>query len=237
MTDTALLAAESVGKTFGSRKVLNSASLWVHPGRITALVGRNGEGKSTLLKIASGQLRPDYGMVRFGEERFTRPRFPDLARRGVFFLPERSLLCRSRTLREHLRVIEYHFGRGRIDEAVEMLRLGDLLRRSPHQLSGGERRRAELALAVARAPRCLLADEPFMGIVPKDAEFLSGVFRWLSASGCAVALTGHEVASLFETADEVLWMTAGTTHTLGPPAEAAEHRQFAREYLGLGKQP
>ncbi len=232
MIATARLAAESVGKSFGTRQVLNSASLWVYPGSVTALVGRNGQGKSTLFKIAAGLMRPDYGMIRMEEERFVRARQPDMARRGVFFLPERSLLCRSFTLRDHLRATEYHFGSDNIDRAVQLLRIGDFLDRLPHMLSGGERRRAELAMAVARGPSCLLADEPFRGVPPKDSELLTELFRNLSRDGCAVAITGHEVQALFETADDVLWLTGGTTHPLGTPAEARKHDQFVREYLG-----
>jgi ABC-type multidrug transport system ATPase subunit len=231
----ARLAAESIGKSFGRRRVLSSASLWVHPGTVTALVGRNGEGKSTLFKIAAGLLRADFGMVRFEEERFTRTRLPDMARRGLFFLPERSLLCRSLTLRQHFRAIEHHFGNEHIEGTVELLKLGDLLDREAHRLSGGERRRAELAMAVARSPSCLLADEPFLGIVPKDAEFFAEILRGVAADGCAVAITGHEVPSLFATADHVVWMTAGTTHALGTPDQAREHHQFVREYLGFGQ--
>ena len=213
--------------------MLASASLWVYSGSITALVGRNGEGKSTLLKIASGLLRPDYGVVQFGEHRSTHTRLPDMARRGLFFLPEHSLLCRSLTMGEHLRAIEYHFGGHDVEKAVALLDIGSLLDRAPHQLSGGERRRAELAMAIARGPTCLLADEPFLGIVPKDAEFLTEIFKQLARDGCAVAITGQEVRSLFDTADDILWMTAGTTHALGTPAQAREHDQFVREYLGF----
>ena len=233
MKKPARLAVESIGKSFGRRQILNSASLWVYPGGVTALAGRNGEGKSTLFKIAAGLLRADYGVVRFEEDRFTRTHLPDMARRGLFYLPERSLLCRSLTLRKHFRAIEHHFGNQHIEKTVELLNLGELLDREPHRLSGGERRRAELALAVARGPSCLLADEPFLGIVPRDAEFLTEVFKQLARDGCAVAITGHEVQSLFDTADDVLWMTAGTTHALGTPAEAREHNQFVREYLGF----
>jgi lipopolysaccharide export system ATP-binding protein len=227
------LAVESIGKSFGRRQVLNSASLWVYPGAVTALVGRNGQGKSTLFKIAAGLERADYGIVRYGEDRFTRTRLPDMALRGLFFLPERSLLCRSLTLRKHFDAIEHHFGDRYVDKAVDLLNVGAFLDREAHRLSGGEQRRAELAIAVARGPGCLLADEPFLGIPPRDAEFLTEVFRRLARDGCAVAITGHEVRSLFETADDVLWMTAGTTHALGTPAEAREHHQFVREYLGF----
>lgn len=87
---------------------------------------------------------------------------------------------------------------------------------------------------MARRPDCLLADEPFLRITPKDAEAVAGVFRALATAGCAIALTGHEVPMLFDVADEVSWMTAGTTHLLGSPDNAREHHQFGREYLGIG---
>ena len=206
--------------------------MWVSPGQITALVGRNGQGKSTLFKIAAGLLRPDFGIIKYEEERFTRTRLSRLARRGLYFLPEGSSLSTSFTLGAHLRAIECRFGGDGAARAIEWLRLGELGDRLPHTLSGGERRRADLALAVARAPTCLLADEPFLGIMPKDAELLISVFKRIAQSGCAVAITGHEVHSLFETADDVLWMTAGTTHVLGTPAKARQHDQFCREYLG-----
>ena len=115
--------------------------------------------------------------------------------------------------------------------AIETTRLGDLIDRRPRSLSGGEARRAEIALAIARSPRCLLADEPFLGIVPADAERLALAFRRLAHAGCAVVVTGHETGVLLELADDVLWQTAGTTHALGPPATARRHDQLRREYL------
>ena len=226
--------AESIGKTFGTRRVLNSASLWVRSGVITVVVGRNGEGKSTLLKIAAGVLRPDFGTVRYREEHFGRARLADLAPKGVFFLPEHPLLCTSFTVRDHLMMIQRRFGGGAAEAAVESLEIGELLDRSSQSLSLGERRRADIALAVARRPDCLLADEPFLRITPKDAEAVADVFRALAAAGCAIALTGHEVPMLFDVADEVSWITAGTTHPLGSPDNAREHHQFGREYLGIG---
>ena len=234
MTAAPLLAAESIGKTFRTRRVLNSASLWVCSGVITAVVGRNGEGKSTLLKIAAGVLQPDFGTVRYRQEHVGRARLAKLASKGLFFLPEHPLLSNSFTVRDHLMMIERRFGGGgAVDTAVGSLDIGELLDRSPQSLSLGERRRADIALAVARRPDCLLADEPFLRIAPKDAETIAGVFRALAAAGCAIALTGHEVPMLFALADEVSWMTAGTTHALGSPKQAQEHHQFGREYLGI----
>lgn len=227
-----LLAVESIGKAFRGRVVLRCAGLWGVSGRITAIVGRNGAGKSTLLRIAAGWVRPDHGVVVFDGVGFDRPRLAELARRGLFLLPERGLLSPAFTLSQHLAAVEQRFPGVSVSAAVDHLRLRALLDCRSSTLSGGERRRAELGIALAREPRCLLADEPFLGIMPTEAEVVAHALRTLAARGVAVVVTGHEVGQLFGVADDVLWMTAGTTHHLGPPAVAWQHRQFEREYLG-----
>jgi ABC-type lipopolysaccharide export system ATPase subunit len=117
--------------------------------------------------------------------------------------------------------------------AIRQFRLDSLTDRLPDMLSGGEVRRVELALAWLRNPLCLLADEPFMGIAPADAEEISHALRALARRGAAVVVSGHEVPLLLDLADEVVWVVAGTTHGLGSPAQAREHWQFRREYLGM----
>lgn len=229
---TALLRAESVCRNFGPREVLKSASLYAVPGRISALFGRNGCGKTTLLRVAGGLLTPHAGAVHFEGHCWTRPRLAQLARLGLFYLPARDLLPWTFTLGESLAWVEHTWRTGRASAAIELLRLESVVDAEPYEMSGGERRRAEVAVAYARAPRCLLADEPLGGIAPKDVELLTAVFRAMAGEGCAIVATGHEVDAVFELADEVTWMASGTTHVLGTPAQAAQHFQFRREYLG-----
>lgn len=227
-----LFAADSIGKSFGSRTILKAASVWARAGRITVLFGRNGCGKSTLLRIGAGQLRPDHGVVLFDGRAYLRPRLPELASRGLFYLPDRDLLSGRLTVREQIRAVEWRFGGSRTAGILERLGIGRLLGQTPVELSGGERRRAEIAAAWIRAPRCLLADEPFAGINPSDAEVIAEAFRGMAREGCAIVITGHEVRQLLDTADDIVWMAAGTTHGMGTPEEAVRHQQFRREYLG-----
>lgn len=226
-----VLAAESIGKSFGRNTVLTAAGLWATSGRVTALLGRNGCGKTTLLRIACGMLSADYGVVIYRDERLLRPRLWRLARQGLWFLPERSLLHTGVTCARHFQAVARHHGGDGVAEAIELMRLETLLGRRPGELSGGERRRMEVGLALARRPDCLLADEPFLGIVPRDRELLQRALRSMAHGGCAIVVTGHEVTSLLDVADEVVWHTAGTTHVLGGPDEARRHDQFKREYL------
>lgn len=231
---SAVLAAESVGKRYGDRVVLKSASLWAEAGEVTGVVGRNGSGKSTLMKIAAGWLAPDHGTVRFLGEVTERPRLHWMAARGLFYLPDREVLSPRVTVGEHLRSMARRYGAGDAGEAAERLGIAHLLERRPDDLSGGERRRAEVALAFARGPVCLVADEPFRGIDPRDAEVLGRAFRALAERGCAVVVSGHEVPLLFGMAHRLLWVTSGTSYLLGTPAEARANAVFRREYLGPG---
>jgi lipopolysaccharide export system ATP-binding protein len=231
-TPDTVFRADSICVSFGERAVLHSASLWGRRGRITVVFGRNGSGKSTLFRCASGVMQPDQGVVLFDGRAFTRPRLHALGRLGLFYLPERDLLVRGRSVRWHLDAAARRFG-GDPAPHIAALLLQPLLESTTDQLSGGERRRAELAIALTRQPRCLLADEPFMGIAPVDIDMVAAAFRRLAAAGCAVLISGHEVPALLDLADEVVWLTAGTTRSLGGAAAAWENWHFRREYMGL----
>lgn len=226
------LVADCVSKRFGHRQVLSSASLRARTGEVRAIFGRNGEGKSTLLKIAVGLLQPDSGIVRLGNTALQRASLPELAKHGVFYLPEHDLLAPAYDLDMQLRLFERRYGRRSRRAAARLARVEHLLDRQPASLSGGELRRAELSLAITRMATVLIADEPYRGIAPVDHDELTALFRALAADGCAVVVTGHEVPSLLAAADHVTWCTQGTTHELGTPAQACEHDAFRRGYLG-----
>lgn len=227
-----LLVADCVGKRFGDRKVLASASLRAVPGEIRVLAGRNGIGKSTLMKIAAGLTGADTGAVHFDGSVHLRPSFPRLARAGLFYLPDHDLLSAGFTLGEQLVMFERRYGRRSGIEAARMARVEEHLGKRRGQLSGGELRRAELALALTRRPRVLLADEPFRGIAPLDQAFIAELFRQMTQEGCAVVLTGHEVQALLDCADHVTWCTAGTTYELGDRRAAIANERFRLDYLG-----
>lgn len=225
------LLFDAYGKKFGRRTVLKSASAWAWPGRITLLMGRNGCGKTTLLKCGLGLTWAEFGRV-FLDGSPVSDGLPTLSHAGVFYLPDRRLLSPRFTLKEQMRAFLQVKGRS-IDEApAAPLGVEPLLDWRPSQMSGGERRRAAIWLAVAAASSCLIADEPFLGIAPADRSRVTAALRARAATGTAILVTGHEVEDLFDLADEVIWMVAGTTHGLGTPDEAARHAQFRLEYLG-----
>ncbi|HEX6036460.1 ATP-binding cassette domain-containing protein [Longimicrobium sp.] len=227
-----VFAADSIRKNLGGRTILKSASVWGTAGTITVVFGRNGCGKSTLLKVGAGLMGADQGVVHFRGRAYLRPRLHRLAAEGLFYLPDAGLLARYGSLADHLGAITRRFGGSLSAEDAEALDVAPLLEPPVRTLSGGELRRAEVAAAVARGPVCLLADEPLAGIDPGDQARIAAVLRRMAARGCAVIVTGHEVSELLDLADEVVWLTAGTTHGLGTAARAAANDQFRREYLG-----
>lgn len=235
-----VLEADGVGKSFRGTAVLRSAGVRARSGQVTALMGRNGSGKSTLLRIATGRIRADHGRILFRGSYVPRPGLARLAAVGLFYSAQDSALTDLFTLGEQMDAVERVWGRGgdggalNRAEVLDAMRLEDLLDRRPREMSGGERQRATLAMALLRRPLCLLMDEPFAGVAPKDLPLITLGLTRLRDAGCAVVVTGHEVNELFAVADEVVWVVAGTTHTLGSPQEAAMHHQFRREYLGAG---
>jgi len=232
-----VLVAESIAKSFAGRRVLSSATLRAVPGELRVLFGRNGCGKSTLLKVAAGWLAPDGGAIHFNGRVYLSAHLSVLASLGLFYLPDHDLLSTAFTVRDQLEMFRRQFNGGSIDEAAARLGIRDHLHKNPAELSGGERRRAELAAILVRQPICLLADEPYRGIAPKDAEDLTRVFIGLASKGMAVFVTGHEVPTLLQAADHITWCTSGTTYELGAPDIATQHDAFRREYLGAWSEP
>jgi ABC-type multidrug transport system ATPase subunit len=229
---TPLLSAECVSKTYAGRRVLSSATLRAVPGELRVLFGRNGIGKSTLLKIAAGRVTPDNGTVHYAGRGYLSVRHATLATLGLFYLPDHDLLSRAFTVRQQLTMLRAQFRGGDVASAAERVGITAHLDKRPSELSGGELRRAELAAILVRQPRCLLADEPYRGIAPHDADAITSILKTMARAGMAVVITGHEVPTLLHAADHISWCTNGTTYELGPPEVAVQHDQFVRDYLG-----
>jgi ABC-type multidrug transport system ATPase subunit len=229
------LTVDGVGKTFGDRRVLTSASLYARPHQVLGLLGRNGAGKTTLLRIAAGMMRPDHGRVLVDDVLMEAPRLARLAVRGLYFMPADESLSRALRIEEQLALVTRRFGTRPDESLLAELRVAELLPARVRELSGGERKRAALALAVARQPRCLLADEPLRDLAPIDADACARVLRRIAETGASVVVTGHEVPTVMTLVDHVTWCTSGTTRELGTPAVAAAEWAFQQEFLGFGR--
>ena len=224
---------DCVGKDYGARNVLNAASLSLNGGQIEALVGRNGAGKSTLMGIAAGLIQAKHGLVTWNGERVKHARLWQLSRKGLMFLPADGLLAPGGRVREQLLMFAETFPGGMpVEAAIQHMRLDECAGRRVAELSGGERRRSDIAAALVRQPVCLLADEVFRDLAPLDCEFIGLTLRALAAKGIAIAISGHELAFVMRYSDHVTWCTNGTTRALGAPHTASLNDSFRSEFLG-----
>ena len=228
-----ILEADGLGKAFGDTTVLKSAGFSASSGKITALMGRNGAGKTTMLRIAVGLVRADYGRVLYRGRFVPRPSLSRLARSGLMYCQQSSSLTPLFRISDQFSAfMQIYGGHGRYPGIVEQLKLGNLLASRPRSLSGGERQRASLGLALLRRPDCLLLDEPFAGVAPIDVALVVNALLMLREEGTALVITGHDVRDILSVSDEIIWVASGTTHWLGSPDRARRHHQFRREYLG-----
>ena len=150
------------------------------------------------------------------------------------YVPQERLVVPHLTVRAHFEALAEAFECAESPEATESCRLGHLMDQKASSLSGGERARVSLGLALTRRPEALLIDEPLVGLAPADQEELGSLLRTLASEGVGVVTSGHDTHPLLKISDVILWSVAGTTHHIGTPEEAVEHHQFRREYLGPG---
>lgn len=217
--------------------MLTSASLRAMSGQMLLLVGRNGVGKSTLLRIAAGRLRAESGRVCIRGQTVMRPTLAGMARRGLFFLPDQHLLTPGLRVGLQLDAVARRFHtEDEVRTVCRDLELDSLGGFTPTRLSVGQLRRATIAFALLRRPGILLADEPVRGIAPIEAELILMAMRQLASHGSAVVVTGHEISTLMAHADAVVWCRAGTTQAFASPAAALDDWAFGQEFLGARDQ-
>ena len=205
------LEIDSVGVSYGDRPVLTAASLRAPPGKVTELVGRNGVGKTTLLRVGVGLQQATHGVVRFNGRAYVRPRLSRLARAGLFYLPAREILDPFIPAGLQLQAVSRHYKGPNAEALAESFGLAELFMARPASFSGGELRRA---------------------IDPRDVEVIGLALRSAAAAGAAVVVTGHELGPLREMADAVVWCVAGTTHEFPQAADGWADAQLQRDFLG-----
>ena len=238
------LEAHGLRKAYGSRTVVDGVRLSVKSGEVVGLLGPNGAGKRTSFYMIVGLVRPDGGAITIEGRRVERMPIHQRSRLGLSYLPQEPSIFRKLDVEENIRaVLELQVGpNGRplatavIDEMLERL-LRDLsiekLRASPAPaLSGGERRRVEIARALATQPRFILLDEPFAGIDPIAVIEIQRIIGFLKARGIAVLITDHNVRETLGICDRAYIISDGRVLAEGTPAEIVANADVRKVYLG-----
>jgi lipopolysaccharide export system ATP-binding protein len=234
----ASLATHGVEKSFGGRKVVRGASIRVRRGEAVGLLGPNGAGKTTVFYMITGLIRPDRGSIELDGHDITRLPMYQRARLGIGYLPQEASIFRGLNVEGNIRavleVVEPNRRRREADLSA-LLEEFDIahLRKSPAiALSGGERRRVEIARALASRPNYMLLDEPFAGIDPIAVGDIQALVRHLTNRGIGVLITDHNVRETLGLTDRAYIIYSGSVLMEGRPDEIVNDPEVRRVYLG-----
>ena len=233
-----LLEAKSLVRSFGERRVVDEVSLALEQGQVLGLLGPNGAGKTTTFRMIAGLLKPDRGSVLIDGEDVTKMPLYRRASRGLGYLAQRGGLFPGLDVRANLLVAGEIAGLStseaghRAEEVMERLKLSHVAGGRETTLSGGERRRAEIARALMVRPRMLLFDEPFAGVDPMAVTSLQSEMRALADSGLSILITDHAVAATFSICDQVAVLNEGRVLVAGAPAVVEADPRVRATYLG-----
>ena len=236
--DLNILRAENITKRFGKRTVVNDVTVEVKEGEVVGLLGPNGAGKTTTFYCIVGLIKPDGGKVFIGEEDITEDPTYIRARKGLSYLPQEPSIFRKLTVEENLRAILEMHGctEGEIREKVDWLLskfgISHLKDQKASSLSGGERRRLEIARALTIDPKFLLLDEPFAGIDPIAVADIQGLILDLKELNIGILITDHNVRETLKIIDRAYIIAHGKVVASGLPQEVASQKLVREVYLG-----
>jgi lipopolysaccharide export system ATP-binding protein len=232
------LRAEELVKRYNGTEAVREVSLTVGRGEIVGLLGPNGAGKTTTFYMVVGLIQADRGKVFLGEEEITR--FPMVlrARKGISYLPQEASVFQKLTVEQNLKAVleNMSLSRGEQKDRLESLLrdfgIAHLRKQKAYTLSGGERRRVEIARALVISPSFILLDEPFAGIDPIAVGEIEEMIKRLKEKGIGVLITDHNAREMLKIADRLYIMIKGEIQVSGPPTKVTQDPVVRSQYLG-----
>jgi lipopolysaccharide export system ATP-binding protein len=235
------LSTDEIGKSYKGRQVVRGVSIEVNRGEVVGLLGPNGAGKTTSFYMIVGLIPPDSGYILADTENITRvPMYLRARQYGISYLPQEPSVFRKLTVEENiLAVLEVQnlspeMRRSRTEKLIGQLNLGPVRRTRGYALSGGERRRVEIARCLCIQPSFILLDEPFSGIDPIAVLDLQEIISGLKQSGIGVLITDHNVRETLSVTDRAYIINEGRIFRSGTPEELGNDPEVRRVYLGEG---
>lgn len=233
-----MIETKGLIKSYGGRRVVNGVNIRVQQGEVVGLLGPNGAGKTTTFYMVVGLVKPNKGNVLFENKRISRLPMHKRARLGISYLPQEASVFRKLTVEENIKAVWQLLKvpraeqRTRIDELLNEFNLNHVRKSKGHQLSGGERRRVEIARAVATNPSFLLLDEPFSGIDPIAVAGIKEMIVHLQKRNIGILITDHNVQETLGITDWAYILTRGNVIVSGPSGEVGNNELARRYYLG-----
>jgi lipopolysaccharide export system ATP-binding protein len=233
------LATDEIGKSYRGRRVVNGVSLQVLQGEVVGLLGPNGAGKTTTFYAIVGLIPPDTGRVLYDDEDITNvPMYLRARQWGISYLPQEASVFRKLTVEENIlavlevQPISWHERREKTEKLIDQLGLEHIRQNRGYALSGGERRRVEIARSLCINPTFILLDEPFSGIDPIAVLDLQKIISDLRASGIGILITDHNVRETLSVTDRAYIINEGRIFRSGTPEELGGDPEVRRVYLG-----
>ena len=234
-----LLEVSGLVKTYGRRRVVDGVDFEVYAGEIVGLLGPNGAGKTTSFRMTCGMVDPDAGQVRLGDQDVTNwPMFRRCRDGGMGYLAQESSVFRKLSVQNNLLAVMEMLGikrrarYRRCEELMEQFGITKLRRSRAISLSGGERRRLEIARALVSNPKIILLDEPFTGIDPVTIDNIQAIIRDLQKQGISILITDHQVRETLEITDRSYVMRNGQVLCHGQPRDVLKNPEARRYYFG-----
>jgi lipopolysaccharide export system ATP-binding protein len=234
-----ILATEEIAKSYRGRRVVNGVSLRINQAEVVGLLGPNGAGKTTTFYMIVGLTPPDSGRVLMNQDDITDvPMYLRARIHRISYLPQEPSVFRKLSVEENILAvleaqnISWHERRETMEKLIDQLGLGQVRRSRGYTLSGGERRRVEIARALCIRPHFILLDEPFSGIDPIAVLDLQKIIFDLKASGIGVLITDHNVRETLSVTDHAYIMNEGRIFRAGTPAQLGNDPEVKRVYLG-----
>ena len=235
------LVTEDIGKSYKGRQVVRGVSLEIAQGEVVGLLGPNGAGKTTSFYMIVGLIAPDSGRVLIDDKDISRvPMYMRARQYGISYLPQEPSVFRKLTVEENIlavleaQSISWEMRRARTEKLLDQLNLGKIRRTRGYALSGGERRRVEIARCLCIQPSFILLDEPFSGIDPIAVLDLQEIIFDLKASGIGVLITDHNVRETLTVTDRAYIIADGKICFTGTPEQLGDDPEVRRVYLGEG---
>jgi lipopolysaccharide export system ATP-binding protein len=234
------LQSEGLRKRYGDREVVRGVSVAVSQGEVCGLLGPNGAGKTTTFYMLTGIQKPTAGLVRLDNTVIADWPLHERARIGISYLPQESSVFRRLSVMDNLRVILEHTGlsrkaqREKAHDLLDEFRIAHLVNSLAAHLSGGERRRLEIARALIREPKFVLLDEPFAGIDPLAVDDIQSLITGLKNKGIGILISDHNVRETLRICDRAYLMHEGEVIIEGTPEAIVADPKARRVYLGEG---
>jgi len=233
-----VLSSKSVSKSFNGRIVLRKMDIRLNQGEMLGLLGSNGAGKSTFMNIVLGLLKPDFGDIFLGNAKITNLAIHERSKLGISYLPQQSSIFRGLTVFENLLAIAQIVKKGTtaqkdiVEKLMAEFSITHLRDIKATALSGGERRRTEIARCLISNPKVLLLDEPFAGVDLLSIQDIKGLLIKLQSRGCAVLVADHNASQLLSVVDRAYVIANGTIVADGAPRQIAMSKEAKRLYFG-----